>query len=241
MKKFAAILDEITTTRAAIEEATATERKLTDALYLDAATFRRLREANDPAELEQRRATEAELTQNADRLRDLKMQLYFLKHNAKIALYTEAVPVALEVLQKYKGKPYGEKTREKISDEVKSRTGCRFYISHRYSFGQYDFYPADVRGNDYNITVGPAGGLNLDLLQDNRIQLPALEDLRLWYIGDRYFDDIPGAICEAKAAYERAVKARAELEAACSAFKVYAVGGISSLNPRETIYNTLRV
>lgn len=241
MKKFSEILNEIKTTRAAIEKATDTERELTNALYMDAATFRRLREANDPAELERRRATEKQLTENADRLRDLKLTLHLLKHNAKIALYTEAVPVALDVLKKYAGKPYGEKTREKISDEVKTRTGCRFYISTRYSTTEYNFYPVDVCGNDYNITVGPAGGSDLQLLKENKIQLPALDDLHLWYIGNRYFDDIPAAIQEAKAAYDRAVRAREELEAACSAFNVYAVGGMVTLNPRETIYKTLRV
>lgn len=239
MKKFAEILDEITATRAAINEADATERKLTDSLHIAPGRFRA---ALEPAELEKRHAIEAELTENANRLRDLKLTLYLLKHNAKIALYTEAVPVALEVLQKYAGKPYGEKTRAKIAEEVRARTGCRFYITTRYSNAtQYDFFPADVRGNDYNITVGPAGGSPVQLLKDNKIQLPALDDLRLWYIGDRYFEDIPGAIREAKAAYDRAVRAREELEAACSAFNVYAVGGMLSLNPRETIYKTLRV
>lgn len=58
-----------------------------------------------------------------------------LKNNYNNRLAAEVLPALVEVLKKYNGKKYGEKTREKMGEEFKAMTGCRFYLS-RYSFSQ---------------------------------------------------------------------------------------------------------
>ena len=40
---------------------------------------------------------------------DYSLKIKYLKNNAKVAIFNEVMPVALEVLKKYNGKPYGEK------------------------------------------------------------------------------------------------------------------------------------
>lgn len=55
----------------------------------------------------------------------------FLTDNAKVALYNDCKKAITEVLTKYNGKPYGDKTREKIRTELKEKTGCYIWISAR--------------------------------------------------------------------------------------------------------------
>lgn len=241
MKKFNEILDEISATRAEIDKSEAEEKRLTDALYMDAATFRRMREANDPAELEQRRTVEAQLTQTAERTRDLHISVKLLTNNAKLALFAEVMPVALEVLAKYKGKPYGEKTREKIREEMKNRTGCNFWISTRYSSEEYHISPVD-RYN-FDITVAPRyqDGQGKRLLIDNKIQAVEMADLFVCYINKQYFEDIPEAVREIREAYDKARAAQEALEAACSEFNKLSVDGLPHLSSRENIYPRILV
>jgi DNA-binding protein YbaB len=72
---------------------------------------------------------------NADAISKIYKEIYnkeierrILKANARAALLAEAMPIILKAFEKYDGKPYGEKTREKIREEVKS-AGYGFYIT----------------------------------------------------------------------------------------------------------------
>lgn len=86
---------------------------------------------------ESRKAAENDMLQASTKKQNLQITIKILKNNAKIALFNEVLPVALEILTKYENKPYGEKTRQKINDEVKEKTKCLFYINSKwdsYSF-----------------------------------------------------------------------------------------------------------
>lgn len=77
-----------------------------------------------------------------------------MNSNAKIALFNEVMPQVLEVLAKYKGKPLGPKTEEKIKNEIKEKTNCYFYIlSDRFS-QSYNIHPIDYNCNVYNVKCG---------------------------------------------------------------------------------------
>lgn len=236
MKKFSEILEEISATRAEIAETEAEEKRLTDSYMSKSNLLERVEARRDLAE---------EIAAAAERVRDLKISVALLKNNAKLALFAEVMPVALEVLAKYKGKPYGEKTREKISEEVKARTGCRFYISRRYSFGEaeYNIYPDGMPYGGYNITVGTKyeNGQCKPVLVENKIQAVTMEDVTIHYINKRYFEDIPATVREMREAYEKAATLQKELEAACSAFRTYTVEGIPNIDPYKTIYPKILV
>ena len=53
--------------------------------------------------------------------KNLSLTIKFLQNNARISLFHDVMPVLLDILSKYKGKPYGEKTREKIAKELEER------------------------------------------------------------------------------------------------------------------------
>ena len=63
-----------------------------------------------------------------------------LDHNARIALLVEYFPIIIEVLNKYAGKRIGEKTKDKIREEINERTGVSVWIEDNYSRGKITIY-----------------------------------------------------------------------------------------------------
>ena len=216
MEKFVNILAEIDKTREVIRIAESEENKLIKSY----TSFGDLKE-----KCEAIKATENDMIKVGERKQDLKIILRLLQHNAQIALFNEVMPVALEVLSKYNGKPYGTKTRQKISDEVKEKTNCRFYISSRYGFDEFDIYSSEV-GNEYNITCGTAytNGSQKQILIDNKIQLVKFEEIELYYIDKEYVTDITQRVETLKSLYKDAVKKQEELRPICDKFNKLAVG-----------------
>lgn len=79
----------------------------------------------------------AETEANAGKIADLSASIYarkienkILEDNAKAALFSEFWPVLLEILKPYAGKPYGEKTKEKIKQAANAH-GFGFYFNAR--------------------------------------------------------------------------------------------------------------
>lgn len=52
-----------------------------------------------------------------------------LKDNARRMLYAEVIEKILDIWNSYKGKPYGDKTKEKIRNQIKEATGCWAYFN----------------------------------------------------------------------------------------------------------------
>ena len=74
---------------------------------------------------------------NAGRIEEIKKKVFMLeikarilKENANAAFISEKMEVLCGIMEKYNGKPYGEKTRAKIKEEAK-RNGFTFYIKDR--------------------------------------------------------------------------------------------------------------
>lgn len=168
-----------------------------------------------------------------------KIFLQMAKHNAKIALFNDVAPVVVELLEKYKGKPYGEKTREKFAAELAEKTGARGYIGSKYGTDEINVWPVDTFGNTYSITIGTVYDqekkANTRMLVDNKLQPVPLDRLQVWYIKKEYIDDIPGAIEALQEAHKKAVEKQKELSCVCSKFNEYAVEGI------ENIYQDKRI
>ena len=234
MKKFIDILEEIKQTRKAITAAEARENELVES-YMKICDLRERYEA--------RKAAENDMMKASEEKKNLQITIKILNNNAKIALFNEVIPVALEVLKKYAGKPYGEKTKEKISDEIKEKTNCRFYITSRWDSYSFDIYPMDGFGNDYNITCGSkyTNGERKPLLLDNKIQLITFDELELYYISRAYVEDIPQRVEDIKAAYAEAVVKQEELKAACDRFNALAVGDIKNIYSDKHIYTNMDI
>lgn len=162
MKTFNEILKDIEATRKAIDKSENNEKRL----EAEWTSILDMKERH-----EKRKALEAEWSVAGQETKDLYLSLYLLKNNARIALFNDVMPVLLEVLEKYKGKPYGEKTRDKISKEVEEKAGARAYIGTRYNQEEISVYPSSGYGNDYSITIGTKyiNGKQDRILIDNKI------------------------------------------------------------------------
>ena len=51
-----------------------------------------------------------------------------LKDNARRMLFAEVIEKIFDIWNSYKGKPYGDKTKEKIRNQIKEATGCWAYF-----------------------------------------------------------------------------------------------------------------
>ena len=234
MKKFIDILEEVEQTNRAIKAAESKENELIEnCMKID----------NLKERYEAKKNAENDMIKASEEKKDLQITLKILKSNAKIALFNEVIPVALEVLKKYAGKPYGEKTKEKISDEIKEKTNYRFYITSRWDSYSFDIYPMVGFGNDYNITCGSkyTNGERKPLLIDNKIQLITFDEIELYYISREYVADISQRIENLKTAYAEAVIKQEELQTACDNFNMLAVGDISCIYSDKHIYHNMDI
>lgn len=226
MKTYNEILKDIEKTKKALAATEEKEKNLIDRIYSapDLLTKRAIK--ND---------LNAEIIKTSEKVQDLKITIKMLTNNAKRALFVEIVPAIIATLEKYKNKPYGEKTRDKISDEIKTATGCRCYIKNSYSDSEINIYPALY---SYEIKIYTK---DFKILNDeNKIQVPTAENLKLYYINE-YIENIPAAIKAMKNAYKKAVEKQKELEKICDEFNFYAVDGINRIYKDKYIYEKFTV
>lgn len=169
------------------------------------------------------------VTVNSEKVTDLALTLQIMQNNAKIAIYNEVTPVAIEVLNKYIGKAYGEKTKQKISDEIAERTHFRCYICSEYASQSLDFCPCEFYAYKYDISVGVKNDTPKRILLDNKIQKISFDEFELWYIKDEYIEHIQERVLDLKAAYSQAAHTREEFKKACEKFNTLAVGDIKHI------------
>lgn len=234
MKKFNEIIIEVNQTQQKINEIDEKSKQLQNT-YLNIMDLKERRE--------KRKTVENELLRLEEKKKDLQITIKILNSNAKIALYNETLPTVLQVLAKYKGKSYGPKTEQKIKDEIKEKTNCGFYISERYSSQEYNIFPLEFNGNTYDIECGTKyiDGKQKKLLEDNKIQVPELKDLTIYYSSKEYIDNIPKRIKELKKLYKKAYEKQQELEKICSEYNNLAVGDIKNIYKDKNIYPNMDI
>ena len=139
-----------------------------------------------------------------NQLRDIRITLKFLKNNARVSLYKSAMPVIVETLMKYKGKPLGEKTKEKIYKECQDKTNCWISISSR----EYmeEIHIGSKRTCDTTLSVTVRVSYNKRLLVENKIQELTVDDFVLCGAGE-YIEDVPDRIVELKECLHKAADA----------------------------------
>lgn len=193
--------------------------------------------------VKQHKAVEKDMCKLNEEIKDLTISIKILNSNAKLSLYNETLPVVLEVLAKYKNKPYGPKTEEKIRDEIKEKINCSFYISDRYNSQEYHIIPLEFSNNNYNIECGSKyiDGKQKKLLEDNKIQVLGFDDLTLYYTSKEYIDNIPKRIKELKRLYKKAYEKQQELSAICSKYNSLAVGNIKSIYKDKHIFPNMEI
>lgn len=234
MKKFNAIIKEVKQTQQKINELEEKTKQIRN-------TYKKIMDIKE--RYEKMKTVENDIVRLEEKKEDLQITIKILNSNAKIALYNETMPTVLEVLAKYKGKPYGPKTEQKIKDEIKEKTNCGFYIISRYSSQQYHIFPLEFISNDYNIVCGTKyiDGKQKKLLEDNKIQVPELDDLTIYFSSKDYIDNIQKRIKDLKRLYKKAYEKQQELEKICSEYNNLAVGNIKNIYKDKNIYQKMEI
>ena len=109
MKTFKEIMEDIKRTNKQLEESKATEKELADKFLSEYDRSKRKETYKDYL---------TDLKKAEETTKNLSLTIKFMQNNARIALFNDVMPVLLDILSKYKGKPYGEKTREKIAKKI---------------------------------------------------------------------------------------------------------------------------
>ena len=234
MKKFNDIIKEVNKTYKKIKEVEEKTEELQNT-YLNIVNLKERHE--------KRKDVENDLVRLEEKKKDLQITIKILNSNAKIALFNEAMPIVLEVLTKYKSKPYGPKTEKKIKDEIKEKTNCSFYISERYGSQAYHIIPLEFSNNNYNIECGTKyiDGKQKKLLEENKIQVLELDDFTLYYTSKEYIDNIPKRIKELKRLYKKAYEKQQELAALCSEYNNLCVGNIKNIYKDKNIFQNMEI
>lgn len=222
MKKFNEIIKDVNKTHKTIKQVEEKTKKLQNT-YLNIVNLKERHE--------KRKTVENEIVRLEEKKKDLQITIKILNSNAKIALYSETLPVVLEVLAKYKNKPYGTKTEQKIKDEIKEKINCSFYISESYNSQEYHIIPLEFSNNTYNIECGAKyiDGKQKKLLDENKIQALEFDDLTLYYTSKEYIDNIPKRIKELKKLYKKAYEKQQEFVALCNEYNNLCVGNIKKI------------
>lgn len=98
-----------------------------------------------------------------------KIVLKYLNDNYKFSVVAENKPVIAAILAKYNNKPYGEKTKNKIHDEIFTAGGFHVYITNEKITIRFpdEYYNEIIINAEYN---------NPFITNENRINAAALEN-----------------------------------------------------------------
>ena len=235
MKKYIEIMEEIKAARASMTDTAKTEKEIERAAYLETARD------GSPEEIEKARAAFrkacARLTEETNRNNDIKIKIEILKENAKQALFAETIEIICEIWNKYEGKPHGEKTAEKIRDEIRNATGHRVYIGNKWDDAQITIYPGTRCGYNEDITISPrwnGSEKQPALNNNNKIVKLTAENMRVCYCGE-YVENITEHIKALKEAHAGALAALEEYRAAIDKYNALTRGNMARASDREGV------
>lgn len=162
-------------------------KEIVEGIRNNANKIRRLEEIN--REIYRDREKQEEYAQNGERISKLYLVNKILTDNARQSAFAHLLPIFTEIIAKYHGKQYGTKTKEKLAEEMKERTGFRVYLhADRYS-QEIHFFGSDFFG--YQNTKLEIYLMNHDEIigDSNRIAEFEPQNAKLSYCSE-YVDDV---------------------------------------------------
>lgn len=238
MKKYVEILTEIKKARATITDTAKTEKEL------DRLAFKEAYKNGNPEDLEQARTTykaaEARYIKELEKNDIAKIKIEILKDNAKQALAAELMPTICDIWNRYEGKPHGEKTADKIRDELKTATGHYISIGNRWRDARIyiSLYGSGAPFQDFELCPIWTGSDCPALDNNNKILKLSPEQFRVYCCGE-YVEDVNAHIKALKKAHKAARDAEKALENAVSAYNALTRGNIQHASTREGVKNYL--
>lgn len=153
-----------------------------------------------------------------------KVKIALLKNNAKFALMNDVVDVVVDAFNKFSGKPYGEKTKEKISNEVKEKVNCGAYIYNNI----IHVYMINYIGREYDLEIGMKNYSNKFLI-NNKLQKFTRNDLKLYNGSSNYIENVDTEVKYIRDTQTKIIEKEQELEKMCEEYNKHTMNGINSI------------
>lgn len=157
-----------------------------------------------------------------------KITLYYLTDNYKAAAAAEIMPVIKDVLKKYDRKPYGEKTKKKIHDEIFTAGGFHTYIFNDTITARFP--------DDYYNEIKIIAPYEIKLLDDNKINAAALDEMRA---PEPYTENPATAAKNIIKKYEKALAALDAFEKALDDYNTAAPDALYKNHTCNYLYKTI--
>lgn len=235
MKKYVDILKDISATRASMIDTAKTERELARQEML--AAHKSGTDEEFAAAKAAYKATEEKYISECVHNEDLKMILEILKDNAAQAFFAESISTICNIWNKYAGKPHGEKTADKIRNELFSALDIRVWVGNKYDDAWitcYFQYGSNAPFNSIEFYSIRANGERIPALIGNKIQPITPEMFRVYCCGE-YVEEPEKQVQAIREAHAKAVDAEKALQAAISEYNDLTRGNIARASVREGI------
>lgn len=172
-----------------------------------------------------------------------KLIIEILKDNFKQAFLNEYGAIICEIWNKYAGKPHGEKTADKIRDELKTATGYYIYINNQYGDARIcaqTVYKSAKKMPVNDVEMSPKWNGEKRPAIDNNNKIVALDpdSLRVNYCG-AYVEKPAEHVKQIRKAHKAAQEAQKALENATSAYNELTRGNMQHASAREGVKNWL--
>ena len=238
MKTYNEILKDIKKARADIKDTAASEKNLSRLFLLEK------RKNGSDADFEKARAqyeaAQEQYKKEVEHNETIKLKIEILKNNAQQAFFNETINTICDIWNKYEGKPHGEKTAAKISEELKAATGFYISIGNKYDdarifvsppygtpapFNNLEFYPI------WNGEKQPA-------LIDNKIVKLSADNMKVYCCGE-YVENVNAHIKELRKAHTEAMQAEKAMQEAVEKYNALTRGNIARASSREGVKHYL--
>lgn len=238
MKKYAEILEAIAAARAAMVDPEKSEKEF--ARNAVKIAYKSGTDAELAAAEAAYKAAEEKYAAECKHNEGLKIAFEILKDNAANAFLAESIGTICTIWNKYAGKPHGEKTAEKIRNELFEALGVRVYITNKYDDACITCYGFDRYApfRQLEFYASRKAGENVPALVDNKVQALNPDCFRLYCCGG-YVDDVPAQVDAIREAHEKAREAEAAFSAAVSAYNSLTRGNIVRASTREGVKSWL--
>lgn len=153
-----------------------------------------------------------------------KVKIALLKNNAKFALMNDVVDVVVDAFNKFSGKPYGEKTKEKISNEVKEKVNCGASIYNNI----IHVYMMNYVGREYDLEIGMKNYSNKFLI-NNKLQKFTRNDLKLYNGSSNYIENVDTEVKYIRDTQKKIIEKGQELKKMCEEYNKHTMNGINSI------------
>lgn len=175
-------------------------------------------------ELEKRKDIHEKYNKLYTQKQDITELLAMYRHNWECATLAEVLPIVCDIISKYNGKQAGEKTKEKISNEIRTATGFSGHISTYINGGYIVLNLSKVNGIYNRKDIYTRYGVNI-IDGNNTIHAITFDDLHDYT--SKYIGNPEQAQHDRKATAQKIKELKSQIEELAEEYNNTSVNGLT--------------